>query len=238
MGQEQINHNQIAHINMSKRFVSALVLSLGAIGISVASEPFNGLLIDNYGKGVKVKVHLVQAGTFTISDKEGKFGFTDVGPNDTLKFKYQREWVLIPIQGRRSAKIILVSPEERTVSDEPELVDMGFEYVPRREYTGSSTGITQEIIERGNYNNLADVISSHCAGVTVEPNGQIIIRGTNSIECVAHALILVDGGEVSSIYEVNIHDVKSVEIQKDGTLYGFRGVNGVVQIRTKDGSSK
>ena len=34
---------------------------------------------------------------------------------------------------------------------------------------------------------------------------------------------------------INIHDVKSVEIIKESNIYGFRGVNGVILIKTMNG---
>jgi outer membrane receptor protein involved in Fe transport len=44
--------------------------------------------------------------------------------------------------------------------------------------------------------------------------------------------------EIASLDAVNINDIASVEVQKDGTLYGFRGVGGVISIKTKTGASR
>jgi outer membrane receptor protein involved in Fe transport len=44
--------------------------------------------------------------------------------------------------------------------------------------------------------------------------------------------------EIGSINAININDVASVEIQRDGTLYGFKGVGGVIAIKTKSGSKR
>ena len=47
-----------------------------------------------------------------------------------------------------------------------------------------------------------------------------------------------DGMEIGTINAVNINDVASVEIQRDGTLYGFKGVGGVIVIKTKSGAKR
>jgi TonB-dependent SusC/RagA subfamily outer membrane receptor len=56
------------------------------------------------------------------------------------------------------------------------------------------------------------------------------------------ALIVVDGVEYGSFAQANssisTHDVESVDVLKDGSIYGSRGANGVVLITTKTGRSK
>jgi len=37
---------------------------------------------------------------------------------------------------------------------------------------------------------------------------------------------------------VNVQDVETVTVQKDGTMYGLRGANGVILIKTRSGDSK
>ena len=62
----------------------------------------------------------------------------------------------------------------------------------------------------------------------------IRIRGINTTGN-TDALIILDGMEVSDISDINPSDVKSVEVLKDAasTIYGMRGANGVVIIKTK-----
>jgi hypothetical protein len=45
-------------------------------------------------------------------------------------------------------------------------------------------------------------------------------------------LILCDGVEVSNLDYISIFDVGSVEVIKSSNMYGFRGVHGVVLIKT------
>lgn len=61
----------------------------------------------------------------------------------------------------------------------------------------------------------------------------VVIRGINSINCSTEPLYVVDGVEVSSLDFVNIYDVESVEVMKDAFIYGSRGANGAILVKTK-----
>lgn len=61
------------------------------------------------------------------------------------------------------------------------------------------------------------------------------IRGVNSIMLPSTPLFVVDGTIVNSLEVVNIHDVDYIEVDKDGSMYGARGANGVIKVFTKRG---
>ena len=85
---------------------------------------------------------------------------------------------------------------------------------------------------------MYDVIRGRFAGVQII-NGEIIIRGINSINSSNAALIIVDGipSDGSILNTIPPVQVKSINIIKDGSsaIYGSRGSNGVVLIETKRG---
>ncbi len=88
------------------------------------------------------------------------------------------------------------------------------------------------------YSNMFDLIRDSSPGVQVI-NGNIIIRGINSITGSSAALIVVNGTVVNSSYLSLLSpiNVQSVSVMKDGSaIYGSRGANGAVIIETKKGS--
>ena len=91
------------------------------------------------------------------------------------------------------------------------------------------------------YKDVEDIISGRFAGVQII-NGEIIIRGVNSINCSNAALIVVDGQIVDNrvLNTLSPSDIKNINIIKDGSaaIYGSRGANGVVIIETKTGKEK
>ena len=83
------------------------------------------------------------------------------------------------------------------------------------------------------YTNIYDYLRGRVPGVEIVGTS-IRIRGISTTGN-TDALIILDGMEVSDISDVNPMDVKSVEVLKDAasTMYGMRGANGVVIIKTK-----
>ena len=83
------------------------------------------------------------------------------------------------------------------------------------------------------YTNIYDYLRGRVPGVEIVGTS-IRIRGISTTGN-SDALIILDGMEVSDISDLNPMDVKSVEVLKDAasTMYGMRGANGVVIIKTK-----
>ena len=90
------------------------------------------------------------------------------------------------------------------------------------------------------YTNIAEYLRGRVAGLEVNPNGTIQIRGKNSINSPTEAFVLVDNVPCTDINTINPMDIQSVEVLKDGSasIYGAQGVNGVVLITTKGSFEK
>jgi TonB-dependent SusC/RagA subfamily outer membrane receptor len=67
------------------------------------------------------------------------------------------------------------------------------------------------------------------------------IRGINTITGNTEPLIDVDGMTYDSFSVVNsfldVHSIQSIQVQKDGGMYGMRGANGVIIVTTKGSSA-
>ena len=64
------------------------------------------------------------------------------------------------------------------------------------------------------------------------------IRGITSINSNSNPLYIVDDVPITNINTINPDDIASVEVLKDASataMYGVRGANGVVIIKTKRG---
>jgi TonB-dependent SusC/RagA subfamily outer membrane receptor len=51
-------------------------------------------------------------------------------------------------------------------------------------------------------------------------------------------LFVVDGVIVDDLSTVSIYDVDYVEVMKEASIYGSRGANGAILVRTKSGNIK
>ena len=87
------------------------------------------------------------------------------------------------------------------------------------------------------YSNVYEMLTGTVPGVNV--NGKTItIRGQTSLYGSAPPLFVVDGVIVSSIDHVRPIDVVSIEVVKSSSaaIYGSRGSNGVIKIKTVNAS--
>lgn len=115
-------------------------------------------------------------------------------------------------------------------------IAIGYGHVLNSEKLNAVSSLDDNDMDFSQYSNMYELIRGRFAGVQVV-NGEIIIRGINSINSSSAALIVLDGVPVdnSILSSLPPIQVKSVNIIKDGSaaIYGARGSNGVVLIETK-----
>ena len=198
---------------------------------ALAEEPFNGLITRLDGSGVKANIVVKDIDKRTRSDSKGRFGLTDLKGDETLYIIIKRDTTIVELQGHKSIHIVLADAGDVVSNDESEeLMNYGFGYVKRRESIDYSSGISGDRLRATGTSDLRKAIMMCYPGLKYI-NGELCLMTQNSINGSSAVLILCDGVE-SNLDYINIHDVKSVEIIKGSNMYGFRGVNGVVLIKT------
>lgn len=218
-----------------KRFFTLCVMLVTWCAMALAQErvPFNGLVIDGSGKGVaRVKVQVKNTEKYTMTDKQGRFGLTNVAGDAVLEFSRKGIYVEIPVEGRRSMRVILVGGQVSGAEESEELINTGYGYVKQRERTSSSGVITSEQLLSMGQMDLEEALLGCVPGLT-RSNGTLSLRASSSINASSAVLIMVDGMEVSSLTSISINEVESVSVIKDGSMYGARGANGVLVVKLK-----
>lgn len=116
---------------------------------------------------------------------------------------------------------------------------IGYGYVKDAEKLNSVAQLTNRDVDFSQYTNMYELIRGRFSGVQVQTNGDIVIRGVNSLNLSSAALIVVDGipTDKSVLNSISPVNVSSINVIKDGSsaIYGSRGANGVVVIETKKG---
>ena len=65
-------------------------------------------------------------------------------------------------------------------------------------------------------------------------NGELQLRGFYSVNAEPKTLLLVDGSQVLDFSHVNIHEVESVTVYKDGaSVFGLRGFAGAIDVKLR-----
>lgn len=112
---------------------------------------------------------------------------------------------------------------------------VGYGIISEQNLTYAVSNLNHKNINTNSYTDIYEMIKGRFAGVSVQSNNEIIIRGKSTIYGKNSALLIVDGLPVNDLSYLNPQDVKSIDVLKDASasIYGSRGANGVVLVTTK-----
>lgn len=220
-----------------KKLFAALLMATATLCMAQDGVPFNGLVTDLADKPIKgVRVWVSSKDIYSTTNKQGRFGLTNVNADDTLHVKYKKSYYAFPVQSRKSIKIKLGDQLEPVTLEDNELVNQGYGWVRKRETTGSSTGISGEELVKTGKSNLIEALAGKVPGLTVTyQNGKprALIRGISTNSSQTDPLFMIDGVAVDNLDFVNVYAIDHVEVLKDASIYGARGGNGAILVTTK-----
>lgn len=197
----------------------------------------------------------------TSTDKDGRFTLSASGPGVSITASfigYRSVDTLINLPS--GAELFLMLHPDAGMLDEVK-VSTGYWETSKRLSTGNIAKISASTLEKQPVSNMLQALQGRVAGVDITqqtgvPGGgfDVLIRGRSSITSGVSPLYIVNGvpfgsRPLSSFNEsdriapnasplgiINPDDIESIEILKDAdatAIYGSRGANGVVLIRTK-----
>lgn len=146
----------------------------------------------------------------------------------------------VALSGRTEINISL----KRNVSEQEEVVVIGYGTQKKKDLTGSISTINPEVLNKVATNDVLKALQGQVAGVSVTGSGQpgaapaIKIRGIGTLNNNT-PLFIVDGVQ-TPINDLVISDIESIQVLKDGSaaaIYGSRAANGVIIITTKRGKT-
>ena len=194
-------------------------------------------LVDAKGKAIRkalVSVKDVKAET----DRYGIFQLNNVSLRDILTVilpKTEKE-VQVSVNGIAYPNIAL-GPEISVTEDKGEIMKLMLRSLRRSRSVSSTIVVTGEELAATGESNLFNALAGKVPGFTVvmKDNGDISaqLRGSTSISLDTSPLYLLDGTQVERLDNVNINDIKKVEISKDSNMYGAKGANGVIAVTLK-----
>ena len=202
-----------------------------------SNDTIVGRLVDAKGKAIRkalVSVKDVKAET----DRYGIFQLNNVSLRDILTVilpKTEKE-VQVSVNGIAYQNIAL-GPEISVTEDKGEIMKLMLRSLRRSRSVSSTIVVTGEELAATGESNLFNALAGKVPGFTVvmKDNGDISaqLRGSTSISLDTSPLYLLDGTQVERLDNVNINDIKKVEISKDSNMYGAKGANGVIAVTLK-----
>lgn len=224
--------------------------------INALQKPIKGTVVDERGEplpGVNVIVKNSRTGTSTDFDGKYKLKLANINPNTVLVFSYVGYKDQEVIIGSKTAIDIKMIPN---LADLDQVVVIGYGTSTVRDATGVISRISAKEIENAPMGaSVESLLQGRAAGVNVQIQSasptspiSVIIRGASSLSGDNQPLWIIDGvpqyssttsGNIANtLYNLNLNDVKSIDILKDASataVYGSRAANGVVIVTTKKG---
>ena len=232
----------------------AIVLIILTIAVSLfSSSPLlaqdggvavHGNVTDSSGKPISgASVMNLKSKKGTSTDQTGSFSIrADKGQTLQISFVgYQSQKIVY--SGQSSLSISLLSDN----SSLGNVIVIGYGTQRKEAVTGSVASIGGNNLREVPAANISAALQGRLPGVAVQQTSsqpgatmQIRIRGTRSLTANNDPLIVLDGIPFpGSIADIDMNDVKSLDILKDASataIYGSRGANGVILITTNKGN--
>ena len=229
---------------MKRTYITFLLCAVFAM-VTYGQSNIKGKVTDNTGQPL-LGVSIVVKGTAkgAVTDFDGLYYFENLTPDSVLIFSY----IGYKAQeiGIRDKTTLNVSLEPSTESLD-EVVVVGYGTVNKRDATSSIASVSAESLEKTATTNFDQALAGRIAGVQVSsvdgaPGAglNIVIRGGNSITGDNSPLYVVDGIALEDFDPASIstNDIESFDVLKDASataIYGSRGANGIIIIKTKSG---
>ena len=228
---------------MFRPILSLFLICLLAI-TGFAQTTVTGLVTDNLKQPI-IGATVLEKGTNNgrITDENGAFSLTIADVNTAiLVVTYSGyEDNTIALMGKTNITVLLKDNTEGL----GEVMVVGYGTSTKKEFTGASSNVGGEELQKLNIPRVDQALQGQIAGVTINTNSgspgggaAIRIRGLSTFGD-NDPLILVDGVVYDSegLNSLNPNDIESVNVLKDATagIYGVRAANGVILIETKKG---
>lgn len=215
----------VADITVTGTVKDSKGITLPGVSISVADDPKRGTTTDNNGRfvldvknGAVLKVSFVGfvTQTFTINPDNKTLNIVLI---EDVK---QADEVIVTAYGKKQTREAIVGSVTT--------VKPGNLKVPASNLTNALAG------------QVAGIIAYQPSGQPGADNSNFFIRGVTTFGYRQSPLILIDNVELtaSDLARLNVDDIESFSILKDASataLYGARGGNGVILVKTKEGKA-
>lgn len=227
---------------MKAKLLFALLLIVSSFGFAQEVQ-VKGTVTDASDvpfPGVSILVKGTQIGG--TSDFDGNFSIkAEIG--QTLIFSYMGYLSNeIVVESSKELRIVL---EEDTQSLE-EVVIIGYGSQKVEKVSGAVSAVSEKTIESMKPVRAEDALQGNASGVTVVTSGSpgakptVLIRGIPSYSG-TDPLVVIDGTfqTLDDLNALNPADIQSMSVLKDAamtSIYGVKGGNGVIVVKTKSGS--
>jgi TonB-linked SusC/RagA family outer membrane protein len=225
--------------------VMMLLLALTmSLSLMAQQRRVTGTVTDSRDNSAMIGVNIMEKGTLngTVTDIDGNFSLNVTTEDPVLVFSSIGYQTYEAAVGDHTHLTIHMN-EDTGLLDE--LVVVGYGTMRKSDLTGALSSLKAEELTKLSAVDVTQAIQGRAPGVSVinnsgEPGAgtKIRIRGMGSVNN-SDPLFVVDGFPVNDISHIAPHDIESMEILKDASavaIFGSRGANGVILVKTRGGA--
>lgn len=216
-----------------------ILLYLGLTIQTYGQDILSGIVVDNLEKPIaKAKVSVKNSGVLTLTDDGGMFSIT-ASQGANLFIETSTDATKSIIVGNEKKIKVVMDYASKSIILNPLVAGQTNE-----ESTSAVATVESEELMKSSALNLRNALFGKVLGLTAlqgsgpvwNEKAALSIRGLQSLSG-SGILVLIDGFE-RPIDDLTIEEVESVSILKDAAavaLYGYKGINGALLVKTKRG---
>jgi hypothetical protein len=199
---------------------------------------------DRRGRPVAgVVVQAVPQGTGAMTDASGTYIFRGMTDRDSILMMLPRYGeTTLAVAGMDSIVVTVKNTREFVYYTGDEETTDGYTVIKERDRTQAGSTIdVQELLRTTHATSLSELLQGRVAGLSISRSSTggettASIRGQRTITGSNEPLVVVDGMVMGTLSEVDLmidlRNIKTVDVVKEGAMYGSRGANGVIVITT------
>ncbi|HET9571050.1 MAG TPA: TonB-dependent receptor [Bacteroidales bacterium] len=224
--------------------VSLTIFMFVVLLVPSATANVNGTILDNKGNLLSGVIITIQESTVTTRSSEaGEFSIAAV-PGDNLTFSHIGYQTVSTVVGPNVTKMNVTMQELKFGDREEDVVPIAYSSRNKRDLTSAISTTNFDDFGKRKDMNAMNGLGGLINGLAVISSGwsdtglgiNYIVRGLKTTNQNA-PLILVDDIE-RTFDQLNLNEIESVSVLKDAgalAIYGNRGANGVVLVKTRRG---
>jgi len=224
-----------------------LILTSAALMAQSVSVSLSGVIRDTNGKVLSGVLIIIQESTISAeSDEVGEYSIR-AASGDKVSFALVGYQITVKVVDRNSSKLDVILQELKFGNSEKDLVPIAYSNKSKRELTSSVSMTTFEEYGKRKDMNAMNGLGGLINGLAVMSSGwsdtgvgtSFYVRGVKTTSSNNAPLILVDDVE-RTFDQLNANEIETISVLKDAAalaIYGIRGANGVVLVKTRRGNN-
>ncbi|MCT4640569.1 MAG: SusC/RagA family TonB-linked outer membrane protein [Bacteroidales bacterium] len=230
-----------------KKITVILILLFGIYLSGYSQQLVDGYILNSENESPLPGVTILNKNNseYAYSNADGYFRIK-ASKGDSLECRYiGMQTYTFQVRKYTNNKILL----KASLTEIDEVIVIAYGKTKKSQFTGSASSVKKETFKNSSYASLDKLLQAEATGLNaIHQSGDptekatVFIRGIGSLSADYDPLYILDGLPVSlnQISSINPRDIESVNVLKDASaisIYGSRGSNGVIIIKSKQATS-